>query len=117
MRIKKIYKCFPKECSRCSKKYKPTSPSNKLCLSCRSKVNHRFKKNKEQYISKIFIKKTKGSEDLKKYYKNIITCKGCHRIFGSDGKFEYSVCPICIQAGCNRKSLFKKKEERNAFSK
>ena len=107
-----------RNCDRCLKKYQPFSRSNRLCLDCRSKANHRTKMNTQIYTSKIFTKKDKLLIlDLKKYYKEILNCSNCKKIFGSNHIKDNFSCPICIQKESHKKSRLQKMEERNANSK
>jgi len=34
-------------------------------------------------------------EDLLKFYKHVLACKKCNRIYGNDSPEDDGVCPIC----------------------
>lgn len=46
-------------------------------------------------------------DDLLKYYKTVITCKLCKRLYGCDYlEHENMVCPVCSLKLTNKKSIF-----------
>ena len=53
-------------------------------------------------------------EEWKKYYKYVLKCKRCHRLFGSDLK-KFKTCPKCTKKPMGRR-FGQKKQAIESFT-
>lgn len=54
-----------------------------------------LKSDKEMELTLLNKTQKELANDLLKFYKYVFICNRCGRVYGSDNKEKYKLCPIC----------------------